>query len=267
MNADPKYLSQQRFARYAERYVASPTHAKGTDLERLVSIADPQPDWIVLDVATGGGHTALRFAAHVAQVTATDLVPDMLNAAQASAASHKVKNVAFEIADAEDLPFQDGRFDLVTCRIAPHHFTDCARFVGECARVLRPPTSKEGRHNGMLIVQDHVLPDDRAAGRYIDAFERLRDPSHNRAFAQGEWIELFEHAGLTVTHTEQLTKQHQFMPWAERQDCTPETIARLVDMVDQASDTVREWMQPRDFGTPNATFVNHHIIVAGQRTE
>ena len=267
MKADPKSLSRQRFARYAERYVTSPTHAKGTDLERLVSIANPQPSWIALDVATGGGHTALRFAAHVAQVTATDLVPDMLDAARASVASHGVENIAFEIADAEDLPFKDGRFDLVTCRIAPHHFADCAVFVTECARVLRPPTPKEGRPGGTLIVQDHVLPDDLTAGRCIDAFERLRDPSHNRAFAQGEWIELFERAGLTVTHTEQLTKQHRFIPWAERQDCTPETIARLVDMIEQASDTVRGWMQPRHFGTPDATFVNHHIIIAGQRTE
>jgi len=52
-----------RFAAHAQGYVTSPSHAAGDDLERLVTLAEPQPDWRLLDVATGGGHTALRFAA------------------------------------------------------------------------------------------------------------------------------------------------------------------------------------------------------------
>ena len=74
---DSKKLSEERYTQYAEGYVTSQTHAKGADLERLVAIAQPQPDWTVLDVATGGGHTALRFARHVAQVTASDLTERM----------------------------------------------------------------------------------------------------------------------------------------------------------------------------------------------
>jgi ubiquinone/menaquinone biosynthesis C-methylase UbiE len=266
MTHDPKSLSRQRYGRYAQRYVESQTHAEGTDLDRLVAIADPQPGWIVLDVATGGGHTALRFAPQVSRVVATDLVARMLDAARAHIASRGIGEIMYAAADAEELPFPSTAFDLVTCRIAPHHFADCARFVRECARVLRGPVDRSRCPGGMLLIQDHVLPEDPAAARYIDAFERLRDPSHSRAYSQREWIDMFRRAGLQVTHAEQTTKRHVFLPWAARQDCTPATIERLVAMVDRAPSAVREWLQPRDFGTPDGTFANHHILIAGHRT-
>ena len=151
-----KSLSQKRFGQFAEGYVTSQSHAKGYDLDRLVEIANPQTDWLVLDIATGGGHTALKFAPYVRQVIATDITPRMLSAAEKFICDKGVTNVAFEPADAEDLPFEDPVFDLVTCRIAPHHFPDCARFVQEGSRVLKP--------GGQLLVQDHLLPEHQAFG-------------------------------------------------------------------------------------------------------
>jgi hypothetical protein len=117
----------------------------------------------------------------------------------------------------------------------------------------------------MLLVQDHVLPEDQPAARYVDAFERLRDPSHNRAFAESEWVGMFRDAGLTAIHTEQVVKQHNFVKWAERQDCTPEVTAQLIAQLLDAPPLVAAWMQPRDVGTSQATFVNHHILIAGCR--
>jgi ubiquinone/menaquinone biosynthesis C-methylase UbiE len=256
---DSKTLSQQRFTQYAQGYVTSKAHAKGAELERLVAIAQPQPDWVVLDVATGGGHTALAFAPHVAQVVATDVTPRMLEKAEAYVTGQGATNVEFKPADAINLPFEDATFDLVTCRIAPHHFIDCARFVHESARVLRV-----GR---VLLVQDHVLPYDEESARTVDAFERLRDPSHNRAFNDLEWRGMFEETGLTVEHAEQIVKRHEFIPWAQRQGCTPEVIAQLTEMMQQAPAAARDWMQPQDWGTPEATFANHHTIIAGRKEQ
>jgi ubiquinone/menaquinone biosynthesis C-methylase UbiE len=255
---DTKTLSQERYTQYAQGYVTSKAHAKGDELERLVEIAHPQPDWIVLDVATGGGHTALAFAPRVAQVVSTDITPKMLEKAEAHVTGQGATNVAFKLADAEDLPFEDETFDLVTCRIAPHHFPDCTRFVKEGARTLKP--------GGLLLVQDHVLPDGEEAARAVDAFERLRDPSHNRAFNEGEWREMFETAGLTVEHTEQIVKRHAFLDWAQRQGCTPEVVQQLIAMIQQAPAIARDWMQPQDWSTPKATFANHHIIIAGRKS-
>ena len=111
--SDSKSLSRERFGQFAAGYVTNQTHAKGSELDRLIEIAQPQPYWIVLDVATGGGHTALKFAPHVAQVIASDLTPQMLEEARTFITGKGIANVEFKLADAEDLPFEDGRFDVV----------------------------------------------------------------------------------------------------------------------------------------------------------
>jgi ubiquinone/menaquinone biosynthesis C-methylase UbiE len=250
-------LSQERFGQLAESYVTSQSHAKGYDLDRLVEIASPQADWLVLDVATGGGHTALKFAPHVCKVVATDLTPRMLAAAEKFIRDQGMTNVVFEPADAEALPFGDDAFELVTCRIAPHHFPDCARFIGEGRRVLKP--------GGLLLVQDHLLPEDQAAARYIDAFERLRDPSHNRAFNHSEWQRMFVQADLRVEHTEEITKRHLLIPWAERQGCSEDTVKQLTQVLSEAPSVAAHWLQAKDLGNPQSSFVNHHVLIAGRK--
>src|SRR5689334_7646748 len=149
MSDDIKSHAQERFGKYAQGYVDSKSHAQGGELGRLVELAQPQSDWLALDVATGGGHTALTFAAHVRQVIAYDMTLPMLQAAR-KFIEPKAENVAFAAGDAENLPFAPASFNLITCRIAAHHFPDVFKFVQSCARSLKP--------GGMLLVQDHVLP-------------------------------------------------------------------------------------------------------------
>lgn len=254
---DVKQLSKERFNQTAEGYVNSPSHAKGTDLTRMVTIADPQPGWRVLDVATGGGHTALAFARHTAHVTATDIAANMLEKSAAFIREQGVTNVDFREADAENLPFEAGSFDLVTCRIAPHHFPDVGQFVNEAARVLQP--------GGLLLVQDQMVPSDEATAAAINAFEKLRDPSHNRALSQATWIACFQAAGLTVTHTEHVVKRHPFLRWAALQNCSSDTIAELVAMVANADDALSAWLDPQAWGSDDASFVNRHLLIAGRK--
>ena len=251
-----KELSQERYSKYAQGYVTSQSHAKGYDLDRLVELAQPQSDWLALDIATGGGHTALKFAPHVAKVIATDITPKMLAVAQEFIMGKGVTNLTFQPADAENLPFADKTFDLVTCRIAPHHFPDCAQFVREGARVLKA--------GGLLLVQDQVLPEDQAAARYVDDFERLRDPSHNRAFNQLEWLEMFNRAGLTVEYAEEISKRHGLLHWAEMQGGTPEVIAQLRRMLAKAPPIAAAWLDAQGVNTDETSFVNHHILIKGR---
>lgn len=257
--SDSKQLSKERYSQFAEGYVTSITHAKGADLDMLVEIAKAQADWHVLDIATGGGHTALKFAPLVEKVTASDLTPKMLDTAQNFIVGQGISNVDFKVADAENLPFEDAQFDLVTCRIAPHHFPDIPQFVRESARVLK--------NGGLLLVQDHVLSEDPNVATIADGFEKVRDPSHNIALSASDWIASFESAGLTISETRELTKRHSFIDWAKRQGNSDEIIAQLVKILEMASDSVKEWMQPRTWGTENASFVNHHIIIAGYKSD
>ncbi len=254
---DPKTLSRERYGRFARGYVESASHAEGADLERLIELVAPRPEWQAVDVATGGGHTALKLAPNVTRVVATDLTPEMLAAARDFVRGRGAGNVDFRPADAEDLPFEPESFDLVTCRIAAHHFPDPARFVAEGARVLRA--------GGTLWLQDHVLSEDAETARYTDGFEKLRDPSHHRALPESAWLAIFEAAGLRVEHSEQLLKRHPFLPWAARQDCSTEAISRLAHLLAEAPLPAADWMRPRDLGTPEASFVNHHILILGRK--
>jgi len=264
-------LSQQRFGVHAQNYVTSQTHAKGADLERLLELAQPQPHWIVLDVATGGGHTALKFAPHVARVVASDVTPQMLEAAKAYITGKGVRNVEFREANAENLPFDENTFDLVTCRIAPHHFDNAAgtavtQFVKEAARVVRCPEPAEGRPGGLVLIQDQQMPEDPVIAGYVEAFEKLRDPSHNHALTETEWRAAFAAAGLTLEHVETLVKSHSFDEWTTTQGVLPSTKACLEALIAAAPPGAVAWLQPRAFGTPEATFVNVHIILAGRKS-
>lgn len=247
---------RERFGKTAQDYVTSQVHATGLDLELHLEIAKPDPHWQMLDIATGGGHTARLFAPYVQHVIASDFTLPMLDAARESTTA---ENVTFCAADAEDLPFPDNTFDLITCRIAAHHFSDCFRFVMESARCLRP--------GGVLLVQDHVNADDQRTAEYLDAFERLRDNSHKKAYAEYEWRGMFADAALTVTHTHRLSRPAGgLIQWAQRQRCTDATIEKLQVLLKQAPPKAQKILQPKFAGTPQADFVHAYIIIAGQKS-
>ncbi len=260
-----KKLVQEQFGANAAAYVVSPTHAQGASLARLVELVAPRPAWRVLDVATAAGHTALAFAPHVAAVVGLDLTPQMLPLARQLAAERGAANVSFAVGDVDDLPFVDGAFDVVTCRIAPHHFAGIGRFLDEAARVLRP--------GGVVAVVDNVVPGSRLRGRradrqrqagdYVNAFEKLRDPSHVRCLSLEEWLDALTAAGLSLEAQETLDKRLTFETWAARH--TPEMQLRLRAMLLQAPAEARDFLDPRVDG--QTTFrLREGLFVARRRS-
>jgi SAM-dependent methyltransferase len=244
----PKSLVQQQFGAHAAAYATSPVHAKGASLGRLVELVQPQSDWQALDIATGAGHTAAAFAPYVARVIASDITDEMLKEARKLAAAKGLGNMEVAVADAEALPFADAAFDLVTCRIAAHHFPDPARFVAEARRVLEP--------GGTFALVDNIGPDAlstpgfsdaelREAADAYNAFEKLRDPSHGRCLGLVEWGAVIAAAGLDVQHQEILPKAMEFTPWAARMDADAATVARLRSMLEGATPALRAFLKPR----------------------
>ena len=69
---------KKNFGKRAAKYRKSATHGNPDDLLRMIKLLKPQPDAIALDVATGGGHTAVALAKHVQTVIAIDITPEML---------------------------------------------------------------------------------------------------------------------------------------------------------------------------------------------
>jgi SAM-dependent methyltransferase len=80
---------------------------------QLARAVDPSPEMTVLDVAAGNGNFALAAAEYGATVTASDLTPRMVELGQARSRQAGYDDVAWLEADAEALPFGDGRFDIV----------------------------------------------------------------------------------------------------------------------------------------------------------
>jgi len=199
--------SGTRWEKAAEAY-ATGEHKSGRELELVVDFAAPAGTERVLDIGTGAGHTALALAPRVSSVVLTDPVPTMLATARRVFADAGVRNAEFVEATAERLPFPDASFDIVSTRLAAHHFDDVALAMREVARVLRP--------GGAFIFVDTLAPDDAESAAYQDEVETLRDPTHQRIYTQREWIAFCEEAGLRVAKTEVVRKTHDFEPWLER---------------------------------------------------
>ena len=107
----------------------------------LIDAAGIGPGSRVLDLASGAGEpalTAARQAEASGHVTATDLTPEMLAIVERRAAAAELANMAFEVADMEDLPFPDNSFDAVISRFGVMYATDPVRTFAEANRVLKP---------------------------------------------------------------------------------------------------------------------------------
>lgn len=256
MSDDTKTKVRQQFGRAAERYAVSTVHAKGASLQRIVELAEPRPADRVLDVATSAGHTALALAPHVAHVIGTDLTDEALVVARRLAGERGVTNVEFRPADAESLPFPDDQFDLVTCRVALHHFPNPQRAVDEMARVCKP--------GGRVVLVDNIVPEDEEVAAFINHFEVLRDPSHYQAYPLSRLVQFFETACLTVTHTEALSKPIEFYDWTWRMSVAPDMETHLRDLLLESEGGVREFFEPVVDGE-QIWFNLHEGIVVGSK--
>ena len=119
--------SAKQFDRQSDRYGKSHILADTRDVAAGLAGIDAPAGGTALDVATGGGHTALWLARHGWKVTAGDIAPRMLeNAARLCAEAGL--SIETRLFPAEEMPFAAGSFDLVTVRVAAHHFSSPARF-------------------------------------------------------------------------------------------------------------------------------------------
>lgn len=144
----------------------------------------------VLDVATGAGHTGLHLASLGHEVTCADIAAPMLDRVR-EAAQERGLTVETRQHPAEEFPYADASVDLVTSRIAPHHFSSPESFIRETARVLRP--------GGWFLLIDGSVPDDEPeAEEWLHQVEKHRDPSHHQLLTPRAWTRLCEANGLHV---------------------------------------------------------------------
>jgi SAM-dependent methyltransferase len=148
----------------------------------------------VLDVATGTGNAAIPAAAIGARVTGIDIAPGLIETARTRAAQAGV-TIDFAEGDAEDLPYADASFDVVTSTLgvqfAPHH----EQAAAELARVLRPGGrmalcnwTPQGYIGRFFATLSPYMPSPPAG---VSPPPKWGDPDHVTA--------LFEGTGITLT--------------------------------------------------------------------
>ncbi len=200
-----KDLIREEFTRQATEYAAAPVIRDEAHIERLVRAVDPAPDARVLEVATGPGYIAMAFAKVAREVVGVDLTEAPLKIAEQKRAERGLNNVSFRTADAENLPFGDGEFDVVVCRFAVHHFENPRRVLGEMARVCRV--------GGTIGIEDMVASEHPKRADYHNRFERLRDTSHTRALPMSELLATVADCGFEIERFESTGLKNPVERW------------------------------------------------------
>ncbi|MEX1118083.1 MAG: class I SAM-dependent methyltransferase [Terrimicrobiaceae bacterium] len=177
---------ESRSASYGKTHIL----ADVSDVARILEGLSWPVGTQALDVATGGGHTAVYLASRGLRVIGSDISPAMTRNAVQLAAERGL-TVEGRVHIAEELPYPDETFGLVTCRVAAHHFSDPSAFVKESWRVLA--------RGGWFLLIDGSVPDREPEAReWIHRVEKLRDPSHAAFLAPADWEKLARDAGFVI---------------------------------------------------------------------
>lgn len=171
--------------------------------EALIKEAKIESRQSVLDIATGPGEPALSIAPLVGpqgRIVGVDPIPEMVAAASREANRRELKNVKFEAAFADHLPFPPGTFDAVVSRFGIMFFPSPLEAVREMLRVLKPGgklafavwhfAARNPFHSSLSRVID----------LYVDPPALEPDaPDTFRFAAQGKLKEILNQAGATAS--------------------------------------------------------------------
>lgn len=220
---------REQFTRQAEAYARMRQTTDESNLNALVGLTGADASHDVLDVACGPGFLTLAFARAGARAIGIDATAALLDLARAEAERRGVRNVEFRPGDAEDLPYADATFDVVSCRAAFHHFEHPGRVLSEMKRVARPA--------GRLLVADFLGDPDPVKAEYHNRIERLCDPTHVRALPEREFDELFRGAGVQVLLRPKITIDYDVDEWLAHGGPAPDAAKQIVALLEASLTT------------------------------
>jgi len=147
----------------------------------------------------------------------------------------------------------------LTCRIAPHHFPDVPRALQEFHRVLR--------RGGRMVIIDTLLPADPEIADFYQTMEKMRDPTHIRAFNEEEWTLMITDAELILQETKVIPKTHDFQEWAKRAGMNRKQIQELNKFFMDAPQKVHDFFKIESFAGEVETYTDQKLLVYASRKE
>lgn len=179
-------LIVEQFSRQAVPFSQKSALSSEASLEVLFELTAVSAKDTVLDVACGPGLVAVPFARRAGRVVGVDLTPAMIERAQALQREEGLTNLSWHVADVMNLPFPEESFSIVFTRYSFHHFPQPEAVLKEMTRVCKT--------GGQVVVID-AAPSPETQDAY-NRMERLRDPSHVRAFTNSQLERICLDGGL-----------------------------------------------------------------------
>ena len=125
---------KEEFKRQAETLSVASVFTDSAILEQIRAAIRPTNTMNLLDLGCGPGIVTAAIAPEVQEVVAFDLTPEMIDKAKAKCKEAGLRNVRFEVGNAEHLPFESERFDCVVTSLTIHHFPEARRVMDEIVR-------------------------------------------------------------------------------------------------------------------------------------
>jgi ubiquinone/menaquinone biosynthesis C-methylase UbiE len=226
------------FSSNAEKYLTSPVHSTGADLDFLARSVAALDQPKVLDLGCGAGHASYATAPFAQEVIAFDLTREMLEVTAAAAKERSFANIRTTQGSVEELPFYSRRFDFVVSRYSAHHWNNVPRALREVKRVLKP--------GGRVCFIDLTGASSPLLDTHLQALELARDPSHVRSYTEPEWLSFFQAASFDARIEQKWRLATEFSSWVSRIGTSAERIVAIRSLWSSAPSEVRDYFKVQD---------------------
>ena len=229
------------FGPQAGVYAESKVHIRDDSLDSVQRLTGPDflegttPYRWAVDIGTGAGFTAFAMTEVSERVVATDITQPMLRQAKRIGGERELGNLSLSQNAAESLPFSDGSLDLITCRVAAHHFRDFEAALNEARRTLRS--------GGSLVIADSIAPGGRRRRRVDERHRAAQGFSHIENRKISVITGMLADRGFEVVGSEHERVYLWFNDWVLRTKVSESEVAALRREFQEATPEVTEAFQ------------------------